>query len=145
MTDKSFSAAVWAEYLSKCANNADKKHSKDQEAVQSFVEKTIAKLGYPNKDEVHDVVKNFKDFDLTPIADRIPTMVSGYMHDEKRAFDLPSVDPSTAKATIGVRAVDEKVNEGIIQFGENKGKPYKSVTAAHEEIYVRNNTKIFKK
>ena len=145
MTDKSFSAAVWAEYLSKCANNADKKHSEDQAAVQSFVEKTIAKLGYPNKDEVHDVVKNFKDFDLTPIADRIPTMVSGFMHDEKRSFDLPSVDPSTAKAKIGVRAVDEKVNEGIIQFGENKGKPYKSVTAAHEEIYVRNNTKIFKK
>lgn len=145
MTDKSFSAAVWAEYLSKCANNADKKHSKDQEAVQSFVEKTIAKLGYPNKDEVHDVVKNFKDFDLTPIADRIPTMVSGFMHDEKRSFDLPSVDPSTAKATIGVRAVDEKVRTGVNQFGKNAGATYKTVTAAHEEVYVRNNTKIFKK
>lgn len=145
MTDKTFSEAVWCGYVNQCANNTDGKHPEEQKAVKTFVEKTIKKLGCPNQDEVHDVVDNYNDYDLSPVAATIPTMVSGYMHDERRKFDLPSVDPSTARASIGVRAVDRKVKDGTIRFGKNAGETYHSVIEAHEEIYVKNFTKAFKK
>lgn len=145
MTDKAFSKALWASYLNDCANNVDNHHDEDQAAVKAMFEKTIRKMGCPNQDEVHDVVQNFKDFDLTPIAERIPHMVSGYMADKRSAFDLPAPNASTAKATIKVRAVDRKVKTGEIQFGEKKGQTYTSVTEAHEEVFVKNFTKAFKK
>ena len=145
MTDKSFSKAVWGGYLNKVANNVDNHHDEDQAAVKTFVEKTIRKLGCPNQDEVHDVVQNYNDYDLTPIAERVPYRVSGVMAEERMAFNLPAPNAHTAPAAIKVRAVDRKVKEGTIQFGENKGQPYKSVVEAHEEIYVKNFTKAFKK
>ena len=145
MTDKSFSKAVWGGYLNKVANNVDNHHDEDQAAVKTFVEKTIRKLGCPNHDEVHDVVQNYNDYDLTPIAERVPYWVSGVMAEERMAFNLPAPNANTAPAAIKVRAVDRKVKEGTIQFGENKGQPYKSVVEAHEEIYVKNFTKAFKK
>jgi hypothetical protein len=50
-----------------------------------------------------------------------------------------------APATLKVRAVAEKKNTGTIMFGPNKGQEYTSVTAAHEEVFVKNATKAFKK
>jgi len=145
MTDKAFSKAVWGGYLNKIANNVDNHHDEDQAAVRTFVEKTIRKMGCPNQDEVHDVVQNFKDFDLTPLAERIPAWVGGVMAEERMAFNIPAANANTAPATIKVRAVDKKVKEGTIMFGENKGKPYKSEVEAHEEVFVKNFTKAFKK
>ena len=72
-------------------------------------------------------------------------MVSGVMAEERMSFKLPPVNANTAPAAIKVRAIDKKVNEGVLTFGANKGKPYKSVVEAHEEIYVKNYTKAFKK
>jgi hypothetical protein len=145
MTDKDFNKAVWAGYLNKCANNVDNHHDEDQAAVKMMFERTIRKMGCPNQDEVHDVVQNFNDFDLTPIAERIPYMVSGLMAEERMAFKLPAVNANMAPATLKVRAVAEKKNTGTIMFGPNKGQEYTSVTAAHEEVFVKNATKAFKK
>ena len=61
------------------------------------------------------------------------------------AFNIPAVNANMAPAAIKVRAVDKKVKEGTIMFGKDKGKPYTSTVEAHEEVYVKNFTKAFKK
>ena len=144
-TDKSFSASEFAKYTNKVVNNSDKKHAETSNAMKTFLEKTIKKMGCPNQDELHDAVQSFNEVDATPIADQIPTIVSGFMTEEGRKFDIPSLDKSVAKATIGLREIPAKTKTGVIQFGENKGGTYKSTTAAHTEVYVKSNTKIFKK
>ena len=144
-TDKSFSAASWAEYNNKRANSIDKKNTAYREGVTTFLEKTIKDLGYPNKDEAHDVIHSYKNYDVSPIVENIPETISGYMHDEGRTFNLPAADAKSAACKIGVRSVDKKVKEGIIQFGENKGKPYKTEIAPHSEYFVKNFAKCFKK
>lgn len=144
-TDKSFSASEFAKYVNKTVNNSDKKHAETSNAMKSFLEKTIKKMGCPNNDELHDVVQSFNEVDATPIADQIPEIVAGFMTEEGRKFDIPSLNKNVAKATIGIREIPEKTKTGIIQFGENKGGTYKSTTVAHSEVYVKSNTKIFKK
>ena len=145
MTDKQFSKAVWGNYVNDCANNKDNHHDEDQIAVRKFVEKTIRSLGCPNPDEVHDVVYNYNEYDLTPLAERIPNLVSGFMFETRTAFNLPAPNASTAPATLKVRAVDAKTKTGVVTIGPSKGKEYTSTTAAHEEVYVKNFTKAFKK
>ena len=142
MTDKGFSAATWANYVNKVAN---KKSSDENKAVKTFVEKTVKQLGYPNKDEAHDIIQNFNDYDLTPIAEVVPGMVSGYMQTEGRTFNLPAPNKTSASAKIGLRHVDEKTKTGTIMFGENKGKQYKTTVAEHDEYYCKNYAKVFKK
>jgi hypothetical protein len=37
-----------------------------------------------NNDEEQDIIQSYNNYDLTPIADVIPSMVSGYIKDEKK-------------------------------------------------------------
>lgn len=141
-TDKGFSAASWTEYCNKVAN---KKESDTNKAVKTFVEKTVKQLGYPNKDEAHDIIQGYNDYDLTPIAEVVPNMVSGYMQTEGRTFNLPAPNKTSAAAKIGLRHVDQKTKTGTIMFGERKGQTYKTTVAAHDEYYVKNFAKVFKK
>jgi hypothetical protein len=143
-TDKSFSSSAFAEHVNKCVNNTDKKHADASTAMKTFLEKTIKKLGCHNQDELHDVVSNAV-VDATPIADQIPSLVSSFMVEEGRKFEIPSLDDKTAKAAIGIREIPEKTKTGITRFGANKGASYETTISAHNEIYVKNYAKIFKK
>lgn len=113
-----------------------------QEAARADFKKNAAKMGYPSKDEIGIVDQTTLDISQTLAA--IPGAVSGYMHDEKRAFALPAPDKKTTPATIKVVAVEQKTKEGVSTLGKNKGQPYKSVVKAHEEVKVSNNRKDFK-
>lgn len=140
-TNKQFSEASFAKYMNETFNDTN---NESNAAVKTFVEKTISKLGYPNKDEVHDVVNNYNDYDLSPIAERVPATVSGFLHDTERAFNLPAPDANTSPASIRVRHVEDKTKTGIIQMGDRKGEQYTSTTLAHDEFFIKNFTKAFK-
>lgn len=133
-TNKSFSYAAFVAYG----------NTKMQDAFKTDLKKAIAHAGYPQKDEI-GIIDTINDFDMTATLRAIPETVSGFMHDEQRAFELPAPDKKTAPATIKVVAVDKKTKTGTIAFGEHKGQAYKSTVAAHEEVKVKNNVKDFKK
>lgn len=131
-TDKLPSRPAWVAY-----GNA-----KLQDAARADFKKNAAKMGYPGKDEIGIVDETTLDISHTLAA--IPETISGYMHDEKRAFEIPAPDKKTAPATLKVIAVEKKTTTGVQTFGPNKGKSYSSTVAAHEELKVSNNRKAFK-
>lgn len=138
-TNKSFSFAAFASYGNSSANAA----TTFQNAFVTDAKKFYAKAGYPSKDEI-GILDEIKP-DVTNTTAAIPELVSGFMHDEQRKFDLPAPDDKTSPATISVKSVDKKVKEGVISIeGPNKGKTYKTTIAAHEEVAVKNNNKAFK-
>ena len=144
MTNKSFSFAAWVNYGNACINNTTGNTPEIQTAFKSDLKKAIAHAGYPTKEEI-GVVDTINDFDMSATLQTIPKMVSGFMHDEKRSFDIPAADSNTCAATIKVVAVDEKTKEGTIMLGDRKGETYKSTIAAHEELSVKNRRDPFKK
>ena len=113
-----------------------------QEAARAAFKKNAAKLGYPTKDEIGIVDTATLDISNTMAA--IPAAISGYMHDEKRAFDLPAPDKKTAPATIKVVAVPEKTKTGTVMLGDKKGETYTSTVKAHDEVKVKSRNKDFK-
>lgn len=113
-----------------------------QVAARLDFKKNAAKLGYPSKDEI-SIVDNAK-LDISNTLAAIPECISGYMHDEKRAFDLPAPDKKTAPATIKVVAVPKKTKTGTVMLGDKKGQTYTSTIAAHEEVKVKSRNKDFK-
>ena len=132
-TEKGFSTPTWVQY-----GNA-----KLQEAARADFKKNAAKLGYPSKDEIGIV--DSATLDITNTLNAVPATVSGYMHDEKRSFDLPAPDDMTAAATLRVDAIPEKTKTGTIMLGDKKGEEYTSTIAAHDEVKVKSRTKPFKK
>lgn len=146
-TSAQFSFAELAKYGNKRANTQGDSF---RSATISFVENTLnavgKQYGYPTtKEEVHDVLNKFEDYDVSPLTDQVPALVSDFMHDEKRSFELPAPDDNTCPAIIKVVAKDEDVKEGTVQFGACKGEHYKTTVAAHEEVVVKNNRNKFKK
>ena len=131
-TNKVASKPAWVAYS----------NEKLQNAARADFKKNAAKLGYPSKDEIGIVDESTLDISNTLAA--IPETVSGYMHDEKRAFDLPAPDKKTAPATLKVVAVPKKTKTGTVQMGPNKGGTYTSTIAAHEEVKVKSRNKDFK-
>lgn len=113
-----------------------------QAAARLDFKKNAAKLGYPSKDEI-SIVDNAK-LDISNTLAAIPECISGYMHDEKRAFDLPAPDKKTAPATIKVVAVPKKTKTGTVMLGDKKGQTYTSTIDAHEEVKVKSRNKDFK-
>lgn len=143
-TNKGFSFASFVAYGNSCINNASGKTPEIQTAFKTDLKKAIAHAGYPSKDEI-GVIDEINDFDMSATMQKIPEIVSGYMKNEQRSFDIPAADDNTCPATIKVVAVDEKVKEGTIAFGDKKGETYKSTVAAHEEVSVKNRRDKFKK
>lgn len=144
MTNKSFSYASFVAYGNSCINNTTGNTSEIQSAFKTDLKKAIAHAGYPSKDEI-GVIDEINDFDMSATMSKIPDIVSGYMHDEQRSFNIPAANDNTCPATIKVVAVDEKVKEGTIAFGDKKGETYKTTIAAHEELSIKNNREAFKK
>lgn len=135
-TDKPFSMAAFVDY-GNARNNAF------AEAFKADTAKNIAKMGYPNKEELPGVIAGAK-LDMSHTIAAVPQLVSGFMTDDKRKFDIPSTDKAMAAATIRLEEIPKKVSEGVNQLGANKGKPYKSVTKAHTEVKVKSHNKDFK-
>lgn len=142
-TNKTFSYAAFVEYGNACINNATGKTPEMQAAFRTDLKKAIAKAGYPSKDEI-GIIDTISDFDMSATLREVPNLVSGFMHDEHRAFDIPAADKKTAPASIKVVAVDKKVKKGTVMLGDKKGQEYTSTVAAHEEVKVKNHTKAFK-
>ena len=143
-TNNGFSFASFVAYGNATFNNTTGNTPTFQEAGKTFLKKAIAHAGYPNKDEI-GVIDTINDFDYSPITKVVPELVSGYMRDEKRSFDIPAADKNTCAATVKVVAVEEKTKTGTIMLGDKKGETYTSTTAAHEELVVKNRRDPFKK
>lgn len=144
MTNKGFSLAAFTAYGNAAINNANGNTAGIQTAFKADLKKAIIHAGCPSKDEIN-VVDEINDFEMTNTLSKIPELVSGFMRDEQRSFDIPAADENTCAASIKVVAVPENTHEGIVQMGPNKGETYKSVTAAHEELKVKNRRDAFKK
>jgi len=141
---KPFSYAAFVAYGNACINNANGKTQELQDAFRADLKKNIAKAGYPSKDEI-GIVDTINDFEMGATLRAIPSMVTGFMHDEDRAFELPAVDSNTAAGSLRIASVEEKTREGVIMLGEHKGETYTSTTGAHDEYRVKSNTDPFKK
>ena len=135
-SNKPFSIAAFAEY-GRARNKAF------QEAVKVDTLKNLAKMGYPNKDEAPEAVRN-TELCTDNIVSSIPQLIAGFMADEGRKFDIPSAGKDIAPATIRLEPIPKKVTEGVNQLGPNKGQKYKSVTKAHTEVKVKSHNKDFK-
>lgn len=144
MTNKSFSFAAWVSYGNSCINNTTGNTPEIQTAFKTDLKKAIAHAGYPTKDEIN-VVDEINDFDMSATLSKVPEIVSGFMHDEQRSFDLPSPAKDTCAATVKVVSVPEKTKEGTIMLGDRKGETYKTTYSAHDEISVKNRRDPFKK
>jgi len=142
-TNKPFSFAAFCTYGNACFNDPEKTPD-IRDAFKTDLKKAIAHAGYPTKEEIN-IVDDINDFDMSATLQQVPKIVSGFIHDEQRNFDIPSSDSKTCAATVKVVAVDEKTKEGIIMLGDKKGSPYTSTIAAHEEISVKNKRDPFKK
>ncbi len=139
-TNKTFSVAALANYGNSSATSAEN----FQKAFVSDAKKFYAKAGYPSKDEI-GILDDMKP-DVSNTVSAIPELVSGFMHDEQRSFDLPAPDDNTAPATLTVVHVDEKTTEGVVTIdGPNKGQKWTSTVGEHEEIKVKNRRNKFKK
>lgn len=139
-TNKSFSFAALAQYCNSSAETA----TTFKDAFRQDAKKFYAKAGYPSKDEI-DILDEI-DPDVSNTASVIPAVVSGFMHDEQRSFDLPAPDENTAPATINVVHVDEKTTEGVVTIeGPNKGEKWTSTIAEHDEPKIKVRRNKFKK
>lgn len=139
-TAKGFSFAALANYGNSTAAPA----TNLQKAFVQDAKKFVAKCGYPTKDEIG--IMDEKTPDLTNTVTAIPDFVSGFMHDEQRAFDLPAPDKNTAPATIKIVKVAEKTSEGVVTIdGPTKGQKWKSTIKAHEEPKLKIKRDAFKK
>lgn len=143
-TNKTFSLAAFVAYGNSCINNASGNTPDIQSAFKTDLKKAIAHAGYPSKDEI-GIVDEINDFDMSATMSKVPELVSGFMRDEKRSFDIPAADDNTTAATIKVVHVEEKTKEGTIMLGDKKGETYKSTIAAHDELAVKNRRGPFKK
>ena len=142
-TEKVFSLAAFCAYSNSCFNNTTGTTPTIQTAFKADLKKAIAHAGYPSKDEI-GVVDEINDFDMSNTMSKVPEIISGFMRDEKRAFDIPAANDNTCPASIKVVAVDDKVKTGIIQMGDKKGETYESKIKAHEELSVKNRRDAFK-
>lgn len=141
---KPFSYAAFVAYGNAAINNASGKTADLQTAFRTDLKKAIAKAGYPSKSEI-GIIDTISDFDLSATLHEIPAVVTKFMKDEDRAFELPAPDKKTAPATIKIVSVDKKTKKGTIMLGDKKGQEYTSTIGAHDEVRVKNNTKAFKK
>ena len=140
---KGFSMAAFIEYGNGKLNNVSGKDMEIQQAFKADLKRNIAKAGYPSKDEI-GIIDEINDFDMSNTLECVPQIVSDYMADTGRKFDLPAPDKKTCPATIYTQHVPEETKTGVSKLGGVE-KPWTSTIAAHDIIKVKNHTKAFKK
>lgn len=142
-TSKGFSMAAFIQYGNNKINNVSGQDADIQTAFKTDLKKAIAHAGYPQKDEI-GIIDEINDFDMSNTLEKVPDIISGFMHDEQRKFDIPAADDKTCPATIEVVHVDEETKEGVSKLGGVE-KPWKTTVAAHDELKVKNRRDSFKK
>lgn len=142
-TTKGFSMAAFIEYGNGKLNNVSGKDMEIQTAFKTDLKKAIAHAGYPSKDEI-GIIDEINDFDMSNTLECVPTLVSDFMSDTGRKFDLPAPDNKTCPATIYTKHVAEDTKEGVSKLGGAE-KKWTSTIAAHDVVKVKNHTKGFKK
>lgn len=142
-TKAGFSMAAWIEYGNSKLNNATGKDLEIQTAFKADLKKAIAHAGYPTKDEI-GIIDTINDFDMTNTLECVPQLVSDFMADTGRRFDLPAPDKKTCPASISVVHCEKETKEGVSKLGGVE-KKWTSTIDAHDEYKVKNNRNSFKK
>lgn len=142
---KQWAYAAWCNYFNSCANNTTGNTPEVQDAFHVVLKKAIKKVQFPRDENELGIIDTVNDFDLSPLARQIPGLVTGFMHDEDRAFELPAVDGKTAPGSLRIAEIPEKTREGVIMLGDRKGETYTSTTGEHNEYKVKSNTDAFRK
>ena len=141
-TKKPFSMAAFIEYGNKKINNATGNDLEMQTAFKTDLKKAIAHAGYPSKDEI-GIIDEINDFDMSNTLETIPKLVSDFMADTDRKFDLPAPDKKTCPATIYTQHVEEEKKEGVSKLGGVETK-WSVTIAPHDVVKVSNRNDAFK-
>lgn len=145
ITDKTHSLAALAEWGNQAVNNVNGTTPEIQQAFRQTLKAGIKKANYPSCEAELAIIDEISDFDVTPLSEQLPNAVAKYMAETGRPINLPAVDDQTAPGTLKLIHKDEQTKTGINQMGPNKGEPYESTTAAHDEYRIKSNNKQFKK
>lgn len=140
---KGFSMAAFIEYGNGKINNVSGHDMEIQTAFKTDLKRAIAHAGYPSKDEI-GIIDEINDFDMSNTLECVPQIVSEFMADTGRKFDLPAPDSKTCPATISTQYVPEETKTGVSKLGGVE-KEWTSTIAAHDVVKVKNHTKAFKK
>lgn len=140
---KGFSMAAFIEYGNGKLNNVSGKDMEIQQAFKADLKRNIAKAGYPSKDEI-GIIDEINDFDMSNTLECVPQIISDYMADTGRKFDLPAPDKKTCPATIYTKHIPEETKTGVSKLGGVE-KPWTSTILAHDIVKVKNHTGGFKK
>ena len=140
---KGFSMAAFIEYGNSKLNNTSGKDLEMQTAFKTDLKRAIAHAGYPSKDEI-GIIDEINDFDMSNTLECVPKIISDFMADTGRKFDLPAPDNKTCPATIYTQHVPEDTKTGVSKLGGVE-KEWTSTIAAHDVVKVKNHTKEFKK
>lgn len=139
-----FSMGAFVTYGNMALNNQKGKTSNLQEAFRADLKKNIARAGYPSKDEI-GIIDEINDFTFDNTLKQIPQLVSGYMRDENRKFNLPAPDGSCTDATIEIVHKETQTKSGVAKLGNGKAPiPWESTIKEHDEYAITNHRDAFK-
>ncbi len=144
ITTNNYSLAAIAEWVNNATNNVNGNTPDMQQAFRQTLKAGIKKANYPSCEAELAIIDEINDFDVTPMAEQIPNIISQYMSETGRPINLPAPDANTSPASLRLIHKDETVNTGIIQMGDKKGQPYESKVKAHDEFKIKSNNKAFK-
>ena len=136
----SFSISSFVNYGNDQVNN---KETALSAAFRKDVKDAIKLAGYPTKDEI-DIIDTMDNIKMTNTLEQIPALVGNYIKDTDHDFEIPRTDEETCAVSIARRHVDETIKSGVSVMGGVE-KSWTSVVAAHNEYYVKNKRKPFKK
>lgn len=137
-----FSMGAFVTYGNAAINNQKGRSSDLQEAFKADLKKNIAIAGYPSKDEI-GIIDELNNFSFDNTLKKIPQLVSNYMRDENRKFNIPAPDGSCTEATIEIVHKDTKTSSGVSKIG-GKEKPWETTVKEHDEFALSNHRDPFK-
>lgn len=136
----SFSISSFVNYGNDQVNN---KETALSAAFRKDVKEAIRVAGYPTKDEI-DIIDTIDNLKMTNTLEEVPGLVANYIKDTDHDFELPRTDEETVAASISRRHVDEVTKSGVSSMGGTE-KTWTSTVAAHNEYFVKNKRKPFKR
>lgn len=139
-----FSMGAFVAYGNAALNNQKGNSSDLQEAFRADLKKNIAIAGYPSKDEI-GIIDEIDNFTFENTLKHVPQLVSDYMRDENRKFNIPAPDGSCTDATIEIVHKDRQTKTGVAKLGNGKDPiPWESTIKEHDEFAISNRRDPFK-
>lgn len=139
-----FSMGAFVAYGNAALNNQKGNSSDLQEAFRADLKKNIAIAGYPSKDEI-GIIDEIDSFTFENTLKHVPQLVSDYMRDENRKFNIPAPDGSCTDATIEIVHKDRQTKTGVAKLGNGKDPiPWESTIKEHDEFAISNRRDPFK-